>query len=100
MVKPPLRTKSIGFKVSEEEYAGAGPPFSTTDGASRPLRGWARCCWDLSACDTSQFRQGLPMPRVRSASAHADRCRELLRNLNCSLLPNTVEYREQLSYLR
>jgi uncharacterized protein (DUF1778 family) len=21
MVKPPLRTKSIGFKVSEEEYA-------------------------------------------------------------------------------
>jgi hypothetical protein len=30
MVKPPLRTKSIGFKVSEEEYAqletaGAAP---------------------------------------------------------------------------
>ena len=24
MVKPPLRTKSIGFKVSEEEYAQAG----------------------------------------------------------------------------
>jgi len=39
MVKPPLRTKSIGFKVSEEEYAqletaaGAGPPF-----ASVPMR--------------------------------------------------------------
>jgi hypothetical protein len=30
MVKPPLRTKSIGFKVSEEEYAGCprfAPPF-------------------------------------------------------------------------
>jgi hypothetical protein len=25
MVKPPLRTKSIGFKVSEEEYAAGGP---------------------------------------------------------------------------
>jgi hypothetical protein len=24
MVKPPLRTKSIGFKVSEEEYAQLG----------------------------------------------------------------------------
>jgi RHS repeat-associated protein len=29
MVKPPLRTKSIGFKVSEEEYApGATSPFT------------------------------------------------------------------------
>jgi hypothetical protein len=32
MVKPPLRTKSIGFKVSEEEYArletaGGWPAF-------------------------------------------------------------------------
>jgi hypothetical protein len=31
MVKPPLRTKSIGFKVSEEEYAGAGPPLDRHD---------------------------------------------------------------------
>ncbi len=30
MVKPPLRTKSIGFKVSQEEYARRG-----TDGGSR-----------------------------------------------------------------
>jgi hypothetical protein len=33
MVKPPLRTKSIGFKVSEEEYAqletaGGWPSFA------------------------------------------------------------------------
>jgi hypothetical protein len=26
MVKPPLRTKSIGFKVSEEEYARLEKP--------------------------------------------------------------------------
>jgi len=41
MVKPPLRTKSIGFKVSEEEYAvlengGAG------ERAGRSANGAAR----------------------------------------------------------
>ena len=28
MVKPPLRTKSIGFKVSEEEYAQSAVAFT------------------------------------------------------------------------
>src|SRR5271170_1769994 len=35
MVKPPLRTKSIGFKVSEEEYAAGGPRFRSADISNR-----------------------------------------------------------------
>ena len=39
MVKPPLRTKSIGFKVSEEEYAR----LETAAQASGPTLGeWCR----------------------------------------------------------
>ena len=39
MVKPPLRTKSIGFKVSEEEYA----QLETAAQASRQTLGeWCR----------------------------------------------------------
>ena len=32
MVKPPLRRKSIGFKVSEEEYAQLETAAQATDG--------------------------------------------------------------------
>ena len=39
MVKPPLRTKSIGFKVSEEEYAQL-ETSAQADG--RTLGGWCR----------------------------------------------------------
>jgi hypothetical protein len=34
MVKPPLRTKSIGFKVSEEEYACSKRRRRRADGRS------------------------------------------------------------------
>jgi predicted DNA-binding protein len=39
MVKPPLRTKSIGFKVSEEEYAQLETAAQTS---GRTLGEWCR----------------------------------------------------------
>jgi len=39
MVKPPLRTKSIGFKVSEEEYAQLE---TAAQASSRTLGEWCR----------------------------------------------------------
>lgn len=39
MVKPPLRTKSIGFKVSEEEYAQLDAAAQTS---GRSLGEWCR----------------------------------------------------------
>ena len=43
MVKPPLRTKSIGFKVSEEEYAQLE---TSAQMSGRTLAsGAARWCW-------------------------------------------------------
>jgi hypothetical protein len=39
MVKPPLRTKSIGFKVSEEEYAQLDAVAQTS---GRTLGEWCR----------------------------------------------------------
>ena len=39
MVKPPLRTKSIGFKVSEEEYAQLE---TAAQGSGRTLGEWCR----------------------------------------------------------
>ncbi len=39
MVKPPLRTKSIGFKVSEEEYAQLEAAAQTS---GRTLGEWCR----------------------------------------------------------
>jgi len=39
MVKPPLRTKSIGFKVSEEEYAQLE---TAAQASGRTLGEWCR----------------------------------------------------------
>jgi hypothetical protein len=39
MVKPPLRTKSIGFKVSEEEYAQLE---AAAQASGRTLGEWCR----------------------------------------------------------
>lgn len=39
MVKPPLRTKSIGFKVSEEEY---GQLETAAQASGRTLGEWCR----------------------------------------------------------
>jgi hypothetical protein len=39
MVKPPLRTKSIGFKVSEEEYKGLE---TAAQASGRTLGEWCR----------------------------------------------------------
>ncbi len=39
MVKPPLRTKSIGFKVSEEEYARLE---TAAQASGRTLGEWCR----------------------------------------------------------
>ena len=44
MVKPPLRTKSIGFKVSEEEYAQLE---SAAQADGRTLGEWCREAIDL-----------------------------------------------------
>jgi len=47
MVKPPLRRKSIGFKVSEEEYAQL-EAAAQASGRTR-ASGAARWCWRMPA---------------------------------------------------
>jgi uncharacterized protein (DUF1778 family) len=54
MVKPPLRTKSIGFKVSEEEYALL-ETAAQADG--RTLGEWCReTMAKLDGCCPSRFQ--------------------------------------------
>src|SRR5579862_1655375 len=73
MVKPALRTKSIGFKVSEEEYAG-GPPL-------RSVQGWDSQMPPAYACGTTEevpkahglkniSRQILVLHNIRQHLAH------------------------------
>jgi hypothetical protein len=45
MVKPPLRTKSIGFKVSEEEYTQLDAAAQTSDPRLRPINSDLPFCW-------------------------------------------------------
>ena len=51
MVKPPLRTKSIGFKVSEEEYAQLETAVRTS---GRTLGEWCREVVLASASDAER----------------------------------------------
>ncbi|MGA7078507.1 MAG: hypothetical protein WBQ43_04260 [Terriglobales bacterium] len=51
MVKPPLRTKSIGFKVSEEEYALLETAAQTS---GRTLGEWCREVVLASASDAQR----------------------------------------------
>jgi hypothetical protein len=45
MVKPPLRTKSIGFKVSEEEYAQLETAAQASGQTLGEWWGLAQLCW-------------------------------------------------------
>jgi uncharacterized protein (DUF1778 family) len=56
MVKPPLRTKSIGFKVSEEEYARLETAAQTS---GRTLREWCREVVLASASDAQRHDPAL-----------------------------------------
>ena len=66
MVKPPLRTKSIGFKVSEEEYAQLETAAQATDGRSGS--GAAR-----RSCGEGRQRRSGPGRDHRSALAAGER---------------------------
>ena len=56
MVKPPLRTKSIGFKVSEEEYAQLETAARTS---GRTLGEWCREVVFASASDAERHDPAL-----------------------------------------
>jgi hypothetical protein len=56
MVKPPLRTKSIGFKVSEEEYARLE---TTAQASGRTLGEWCREVVLASASDAERHDPAL-----------------------------------------
>jgi hypothetical protein len=59
MVKPPLRTKSIGFKVSEEEYAQLETAAQTS---GRTLGEWCRQMI-LGASDAAAHDPALVAPQ-------------------------------------
>lgn len=53
MVKPPLRTKSIGFKVSEEEYAQLETAAQAEGPGAPPFAGFEG--WDSTITDRLGF---------------------------------------------
>src|SRR5579883_2403718 len=65
MVKPPLRTKSIGFKVSEEEYAQLE---TAAQASGQTLGEWCReaGCW--RARTANRRRRGQTEPECKRAS--------------------------------
>jgi hypothetical protein len=75
MVKPPLRTKSIGFKVSEEEYAqletaaqAEGRTLGVADHASQ------------RAAALETYAGGASLSRLRSATSFR---RRVFSSRNC-----------------
>ncbi len=61
MVKPPLRTKSIGFKVSEEEYAQLETAAQTS---GRTLGEWCREVVLASASDAERRDPSIADPAL------------------------------------
>ena len=60
MVKPALRTKSIGFKVSEEEYAQLD---AAAQGSGRSLGEWCREALLETACGPEETKPTAPASR-------------------------------------
>jgi hypothetical protein len=75
MVKPPLRTKSIGFKVSEEEYAQLE---IAAQASGRTLGEWCREVVLASGQETKPTGTGAEA-RVAELRRHRRRARTLLR---------------------
>ena len=65
MVKPALRTKSIGFKVSEEEYAQLDAAAQTS---GRSLGEWCREVLLASGQEANSCPPELPIRTVRLPS--------------------------------
>ena len=78
MVKPSLRTKSIGFKVSEEEYSQTGNVGADRAGG-RSVSGAARWCW--RARTASRRRRGRARAEAQALMAELVALRAILLNV-------------------
>jgi hypothetical protein len=78
MVKPPLRTKSIGFKVSEEEYAQLDAAAQTS---GRTLGEWCRDAMLASASGQSPKATGPGGAEAQALMAELVALRTILLNV-------------------
>ena len=75
MVKPPLRTKSIGFKVSEEEYAQLE---AAAQAGGRTLGEW---CREMVLASSQEIKPTGPGTEVQALMAELVALRAILLNV-------------------
>ena len=78
MVKPPLRTKSIGFKVSEEEYAQLE---TAALGSGQTLGEWCREAAVLASANAQPSKASGTGTEVRALMAELVALRAILLNV-------------------
>ena len=90
MVKPSLRTKSIGFKVSQDEYVRLDAAAQTSGGS---LGEWCR------EVLLASLERGKPTPAEQTVVSEVLALRTILLNVVFSLAEGKVVTQEEMSAL-